>query len=269
MRRRSGWRRPSRAPSPRREPDDHVVILDQLDHGGKRGERAGAVGVAVEAQLAGRLEHPAPHRVALAAVALVAKQPDAVAVASDSTRPRCGPVLALSTTRISHGSAVRVEPARAGRLRCGRDARLLVVGGHHDRDPGARHARQSRMLAPWPTLPATSAGDRSSCATPATAGADPEARVPRTTSRAGTATSTPAPTAGRSTSPALPAASELAGLYREMSDDLYLSEEEGRRATARRLLDLIRRHVPAGELCSTSAAGTGCCSTRRAALATR
>ena len=48
--------------------------------------------------------------------------------------------------------------------------------------------------------------------------------------------------------PGLPSGTELAELYREMSDDLYLGEEEGRRATARRLLDLIRRHVPAGDL---------------------
>lgn len=48
--------------------------------------------------------------------------------------------------------------------------------------------------------------------------------------------------------PGLPAGAELADLYRDMSDDLYLSEEEGRRATARRLIDLIGRHVPAGTL---------------------
>ena len=48
--------------------------------------------------------------------------------------------------------------------------------------------------------------------------------------------------------PSLPAAPELAGLYREMSDEAYLAEERGRRATARRLLDLIGRHVPAGRL---------------------
>ena len=39
--------------------------------------------------------------------------------------------------------------------------------------------------------------------------------------------------------PSLPAAAELAGLYREMSDEAYLAEEPGRRATARRLLDMI------------------------------
>jgi SAM-dependent methyltransferase len=48
--------------------------------------------------------------------------------------------------------------------------------------------------------------------------------------------------------PSLPPASELAGLYREMSDEAYLAEEPGRRATARRLLDMIGRHVPAGRL---------------------
>ena len=48
--------------------------------------------------------------------------------------------------------------------------------------------------------------------------------------------------------PSLPPAAELAGLYREMSDEAYLSEEAGRRATARRLLDLIGRYAPAGRL---------------------
>jgi SAM-dependent methyltransferase len=47
---------------------------------------------------------------------------------------------------------------------------------------------------------------------------------------------------------ALPSADELADLYRGMSDDAYLSEETGRRETAGRLLDLIARHVPAGDL---------------------
>ena len=46
--------------------------------------------------------------------------------------------------------------------------------------------------------------------------------------------------------PGLPRGEELAELYRGMSDDAYLSEEAGRRETARRLLDLIQRHVPAG-----------------------
>ena len=48
--------------------------------------------------------------------------------------------------------------------------------------------------------------------------------------------------------PALPSGDELAGLYRGMADHDYLSEEAGRRESARRLLDLIGRHVAAGEL---------------------
>jgi SAM-dependent methyltransferase len=48
--------------------------------------------------------------------------------------------------------------------------------------------------------------------------------------------------------PSLPTAGELAGLYRDMSDDAYLSEEPGRRTTARRLLDMIGRYAPAGRL---------------------
>jgi SAM-dependent methyltransferase len=46
----------------------------------------------------------------------------------------------------------------------------------------------------------------------------------------------------------LPEGGELHELYRSMADDAYLSEEAGRRETARRLLDLIARHVPAGRL---------------------
>lgn len=48
--------------------------------------------------------------------------------------------------------------------------------------------------------------------------------------------------------PGLPAGAELADLYRGMSDEAYLSEEQGRRATARRLLDLVGKQVPAGTL---------------------
>jgi SAM-dependent methyltransferase len=47
---------------------------------------------------------------------------------------------------------------------------------------------------------------------------------------------------------ALPEGDALHALYRGMADDAYLSEEAGRRETARRLLDLIGRHVPAGAL---------------------
>jgi SAM-dependent methyltransferase len=48
--------------------------------------------------------------------------------------------------------------------------------------------------------------------------------------------------------PALPAGAELQGLYRDTRDDPYLTEEAGRRATARRLLDLIAEQVPRGRL---------------------
>jgi SAM-dependent methyltransferase len=48
--------------------------------------------------------------------------------------------------------------------------------------------------------------------------------------------------------PSLPAGGQLHELYRSMEDEAYLAEEEGRRATARRLLDLIGRYVPAGPL---------------------
>jgi SAM-dependent methyltransferase len=48
--------------------------------------------------------------------------------------------------------------------------------------------------------------------------------------------------------PALPSGAELHDLYRDTRDASYLSEETGRRATARRLLELIGRHVPAGRL---------------------
>ncbi len=48
--------------------------------------------------------------------------------------------------------------------------------------------------------------------------------------------------------PGLPEGEALNDLYRDMRDDSYLAEEAGRRATARRLLDAIERHVPRGRL---------------------
>jgi SAM-dependent methyltransferase len=48
--------------------------------------------------------------------------------------------------------------------------------------------------------------------------------------------------------PSLPAGDDLHELYRGVEDEAYLDEETGRRATARRLLDLIGEHVPAGRL---------------------
>src|SRR3954452_25595406 len=48
--------------------------------------------------------------------------------------------------------------------------------------------------------------------------------------------------------PVLPSGETLHDLYREMRADEYLAEEEGRRATANRLLDLIGAHRPSGRL---------------------
>jgi 2-polyprenyl-3-methyl-5-hydroxy-6-metoxy-1,4-benzoquinol methylase len=48
--------------------------------------------------------------------------------------------------------------------------------------------------------------------------------------------------------PVLPQGEALHDLYREMRDDEYLAEEEGRRATANRLLDLVGAHRPRGRL---------------------
>ncbi len=48
--------------------------------------------------------------------------------------------------------------------------------------------------------------------------------------------------------PLLPAGDELHALYREMSDEAYLGEETGRRATAAHLLDLVAAGVPSGRL---------------------
>jgi 2-polyprenyl-3-methyl-5-hydroxy-6-metoxy-1,4-benzoquinol methylase len=48
--------------------------------------------------------------------------------------------------------------------------------------------------------------------------------------------------------PALPAGSELHDLYRDMTDEAYLGEEAGRRATGARLLDLIAPFAPRGRL---------------------
>jgi SAM-dependent methyltransferase len=48
--------------------------------------------------------------------------------------------------------------------------------------------------------------------------------------------------------PGLPSGEELHALYRETRDGSYLTEEAGRRATARRLLELIGEHVLPGRL---------------------
>ncbi len=48
--------------------------------------------------------------------------------------------------------------------------------------------------------------------------------------------------------PSYPQGAELHDLYREMTDDPYLDEEEGRRRTARWLLKLLSRHVPRGRI---------------------
>src|SRR4051795_901878 len=48
--------------------------------------------------------------------------------------------------------------------------------------------------------------------------------------------------------PVLPVGAALHDLYRDMDDEAYLGEEAGRRATNRRLLDLIGRFVPTGRL---------------------
>ena len=48
--------------------------------------------------------------------------------------------------------------------------------------------------------------------------------------------------------PSLPGGDALHGLYREMSDQDYLVEEEGRRATARRLLEQVGGYVAHGSL---------------------
>ena len=48
--------------------------------------------------------------------------------------------------------------------------------------------------------------------------------------------------------PSLPHGDALLDLYRRMRDEHYLDEEDGRRRTARRLLDVIARHTPSGRL---------------------
>jgi SAM-dependent methyltransferase len=48
--------------------------------------------------------------------------------------------------------------------------------------------------------------------------------------------------------PSLPQGDALLDLYRRMRDDRYLDEEQGRRATARRVLDTIGRSAPSGRL---------------------
>jgi SAM-dependent methyltransferase len=51
-------------------------------------------------------------------------------------------------------------------------------------------------------------------------------------------------TCGTIQQPALPGGAELLDLYRDMEDDAYLAEEEGRRATSRRLLRHVERVAP-------------------------
>jgi SAM-dependent methyltransferase len=48
--------------------------------------------------------------------------------------------------------------------------------------------------------------------------------------------------------PSLPSGDALLELYRQMRDEHYLDEEDGRRATARRLLDQIGKYAPGGRL---------------------
>jgi SAM-dependent methyltransferase len=55
-------------------------------------------------------------------------------------------------------------------------------------------------------------------------------------------------TCGSVQQPGLPSGAALHELYRAMSDDAYLAEEEGRRATARRVLAQVARHVGSGRL---------------------
>lgn len=53
--------------------------------------------------------------------------------------------------------------------------------------------------------------------------------------------------------PSLPDQAALHELYGRMRDDRYLLEEQGRRQAARRLLDLVATHVPAGRLLDVGA----------------
>src|SRR3954447_5118618 len=46
--------------------------------------------------------------------------------------------------------------------------------------------------------------------------------------------------------PALPGGQALTDLYRGMEDIEYLAEEQGRRITANRLIDLVAAHAPGG-----------------------
>ena len=56
------------------------------------------------------------------------------------------------------------------------------------------------------------------------------------------------PDCGAVQQPGLPSGAALHDLYRRMSDEHYLAEQQGRRATARRVLRTIAAHVPAGRL---------------------
>lgn len=53
--------------------------------------------------------------------------------------------------------------------------------------------------------------------------------------------------------PSLPRGEALHGLYRQMRDDAYLAEESGRRASVRRLLDVLAPHAATGRLLDVGA----------------
>ena len=69
--------------------------------------------------------------------------------------------------------------------------------------------------------------------------------------------------------PVAPAGAALHDLYRDMTDEAYLGEEAGRRATSAPAARPRRAARARAGGCSTSAAAPACCSTRRAGAATR
>ena len=100
---------------------DDVGVLEQREHRRQRRQRGRAVGVAVQAQLAAGGEHAPAHRVALAAIALVAQELDALAV--DQRLHRGGGAVVggvVDDEELERPWVARLQPVAQGGRRCRR-----------------------------------------------------------------------------------------------------------------------------------------------------
>ena len=176
---------------------------------------------------------------------------------SGASRSAVPSVLALSTTRISHGRPARPS-RRASRAERGRDARRLVVGGHDDGQPGAaaraavvRCPAAGRLARSWRAPAASAAGPLGPAACAARRALTGPAAFAPTCHAAGRARRPlrAARAAARCISRRCPRATSSLGLYRDMAD-AALPRRGGRAAARPRggLLALIERHVAPGRL---------------------